>query len=231
MKRKRLLAAGGDLRQLAAAVSLAEDFTVSLTGLVPPDGVPEGITQVPETAADTLRADLLLLPMPATKDGVHVNTPLSDEMLRIDRLTALLPAGAPVLGGRMEPALCDTLRAAGLVPRDYARSESFAVRNAIPTAEGALEIAMRELPVTLWGLPVLLLGAGRISQAMQPRLRALGAEVTVAARRFPDHARTKGDKRKRGEPPLALCLRAHNAPSPNCAPSRRCSTHTDVRGF
>ena len=64
---------------------------------------------------------------------------------------------------------------------------------------------MRELPVTLWGLPVLLLGAGRISQAMQPRLRALGAEVTVAARRFPDHARSKGDKRKPGLRALTFC--------------------------
>ena len=57
------------------------------------------------------------------------------------------------------------------------------LRNAVPTAEGALEIAMRELPVTIDRLPAVILGYGRIGAALGERLQSLGARVTVYARR------------------------------------------------
>ena len=103
-----------------------------------------------------------------------------------------------VLGGRLTAQERTLIENAGLRAFDYAAAETFALRNAVPTAEGAIQIAMQELPVVLHRLPVLILGAGRVSRALQPRLRALGAEVTVAARRCTDLARSKGDVGKPG---------------------------------
>ena len=56
--------------------------------------------------------------------------------------------------------------------------------NAVPTAEGAIQIAMEELPITLHGARVLVIGYGRLGRALAPRLSALGARVSVAARKY-----------------------------------------------
>lgn len=61
--------------------------------------------------------------------------------------------------------------------------------NAVPTAEGAIQLAMEELPVTIQGLRALVIGNGRIGRAVAGRLSCLGADVTVSARRADDFAR------------------------------------------
>ena len=58
---------------------------------------------------------------------------------------------------------------------DYFAREELTVANAVPTAEGAIQVAMEELPITLHGAQVLVVGFGRIGQATALRLAALGA--------------------------------------------------------
>ena len=64
--------------------------------------------------------------------------------------------------------------------------------NAPPTAEGALQIALEELPITLHDARVLVIGFGRLGKALAPRLRALGAHVWVSARRYEQRAAAQG---------------------------------------
>ena len=61
----------------------------------------------------------------------------------------------------------------------------------MPTAEGAIQLAMEELPITLSGARCLITGYGRVGQALARLLVALGANVTVAARKFSDLARAQ----------------------------------------
>ena len=98
-----------------------------------------------------------------------------------------LPTGNhPALGALKPGSLALTACAAGEHPllrlRDYYDDEGVLLRNAAITAEGAIALAMERTERTLAGSRVLILGGGRISQALAPRLRALGAEVTVYAR-------------------------------------------------
>lgn len=72
----------------------------------------------------------------------------------------------------------------GLTVHDYFRREELAVANAVPTAEGAVQIALEELAVTLHGARALVLGYGRVGKLTAHRLAALGARVTVAARSY-----------------------------------------------
>jgi len=194
--KKRLLTAGGDLRQLTAANVLAETYSVSVIGferfgtLPPAVSAAEHIRSIPEGL------DALLLPMPVTQDGVFLHAPFSSSSMTLSALLPLVRPGGAVLGGRITPAEQRLIESAGLRALDYAKAETFAIRNAIPTAEGAIQLAMQELPVVLMRLPCLILGAGRVSRALQPRLKALGAEVTVAARRCDDLARRNGHERK-----------------------------------
>lgn len=71
---------------------------------------------------------------------------------------------------------------------DYFDNEALQLKNAVPTAEGAIAIAMRELPVTIDGTDAVILGYGRIGAALGERLQSLGAKVTVYARRAEQRA-------------------------------------------
>lgn len=65
----------------------------------------------------------------------------------------------------------------------YYENESYAVKNAALTAEGALSLLMQRRAASVMGTRVLVAGYGRIGRALAWRLGALGARVTVAARR------------------------------------------------
>ena len=56
--------------------------------------------------------------------------------------------------------------------------------SAVPTAEGAIQIAMEELPIVLHRARVLVLGFGRVGKLIAHRFSALGARVSVAARKW-----------------------------------------------
>ena len=127
---------------------------------------------------------------------------------RADAWLFPLPTGNHPALKALEPgSLCLTALAAGEHPglrlRDYYDREDVLLRNAAITAEGAIALAMERREQTLLGtrLPssvcslamerreqtlqgsrVLILGFGRIARALAPRLRTLGAEVTVYAR-------------------------------------------------
>ena len=60
--------------------------------------------------------------------------------------------------------------------------------DAVPTAEGAIQIALEELPITLQGARVLVIGYGRLGRTLAPRLAGMGARVSVSARRWADLA-------------------------------------------
>jgi dipicolinate synthase subunit A len=62
------------------------------------------------------------------------------------------------------------------------------VLNAIPTAEGAIQIAMEEIPITLHNSNILILGFGRIGKILAKMLQGLGANVFVEARKYADIA-------------------------------------------
>ena len=72
----------------------------------------------------------------------------------------------------------------GLTIHDYFEREELAVANAVPTAEGAIQLAMEHLPITLHGARVLVIGFGRVGRLTAQRFAALGAKVSVAARKY-----------------------------------------------
>ena len=94
----------------------------------------------------------------------------------------MMPAGTLLLAGKASDILRTMARDANIKLIDYYDAEEVQIKNAVPTAEGAIGIAMRELPITLYGSHCTILGYGRIGQRLSDMLRALGAHVTVVAR-------------------------------------------------
>lgn len=95
----------------------------------------------------------------------------------------LLPDGCRVFGGNLSSRVPDRLQATDLL-----QDPMFLAKNADITARCALRLACSHLEETLLGLPVLILGWGRIGKCLARHLKNLGAEVTVFARKEADRA-------------------------------------------
>lgn len=92
-----------------------------------------------------------------------------------------LPKNTTVIGGAL-PAL------PGHRTIDLLKDPEYLARNAYTTAHCAIRLAMLQLPVTLRGCKVLIVGWGRIGKCLTRLLRALEADLTVAARKDTDRA-------------------------------------------
>ena len=125
---------GGDLRQLTVARLLrAEGYHVFLYGFDKDDSISDDIDT--ETDLDyILGADIIVLPVPVTFDGVTVNSPYSDNPLCLEELLDNVNPSAVIFGGQIRPALEAELNERGIAYRDYLNREELAIRNAVPTA-------------------------------------------------------------------------------------------------
>ena len=180
---------GGDRRQQQLASLLAEDgHSVHTLGLGPAGA---GVKEEGELTGAAL-ADCVILPLPAAAPGGRLNAPLAVEPLTLEGVLAALRPGQIICAGRVDDATQAMARDRGLVLHDYFAREELAVANAVPTAEGAIQIALEEMPVTLHGSRALVIGYGRLGKALAPRLAGLGAKVSVAARKYADLAWAEG---------------------------------------
>lgn len=98
-------------------------------------------------------------------------------------LSELLPKGCTVIGGGLS-----ALEGQGYPLMDLLEDPEFTAQNADITARCAIRLAIDQLDVTLRGLPVLILGWGRIGKLLGRYLRALDAQVYVYARKEADRA-------------------------------------------
>ena len=181
---------GGDARSRAMAMRMGElGWPVFAYAL----GEGQGMVAV-STLEETLEgACAVVLPMPAFDAAGRLPCPFSPEVvLTVDALFERLSGGVAVFGGRISPAVFAKAADLSINLSDYSVSDEVQIRNAIPTAEGAIALAMQAIDVTLHGSRVCVLGMGRIGFALALRLRALGARVTVAARKTRDLARAEG---------------------------------------
>ena len=101
---------------------------------------------------------------------------------------AVIKAAAPgtrVFGGRFG-ARRAAFEARGARVFDLYGAEPLTTANAVPTAEGAIALALDAAPITLHGARCLVIGFGRIGKVLAQKLTALSAEVTVSVRRESD---------------------------------------------
>ena len=133
------------------------------------------------TAADNAAAaDYILLPMSQGR--------VSDEVAR-----ALQGAGQGtwIFAGRPGMPVRTAVRQANLPLVDYFLRPELESLNAVPTAEGCLELLLRLRQRTIWESDFLVLGYGRVGRAVARRLGLLGGRVTVAARNAEQRANAR----------------------------------------
>ncbi len=134
------------------------------------------------------QADIVILGLPASADGESVFAPQLRQPILMNDLFRMMNSRQLLLGGKFSEKELAMMRVYGLNFADYLRREEFEIANAVPTAEGAIQLAMEALPFSLHGANAVITGYGRIGKYLAGLLRSLGANVTVFARKEKDFA-------------------------------------------
>ena len=185
----RISVIGGDTRLVYAAQELLRaGFSVSACRLAG-EG-PEGADAVSDPREALLSCDAALLPIPTSRDGVHVQTVGTQEPpVPLSLISGSVPAGTLLFGGNFSAAFTAACRRRQARLVDLLEMEEFVLENAYLTAEAAIGILLRECPVSLRGMPVAVVGYGRIGFYLAHMLAGMSARVTVVARNATDRTR------------------------------------------
>ena len=185
---------GGDERELYLIKALLEWEFVVYTYAIEKDSLPEGVLYCHSLFDALKEAEAVILPMPGIKnDGIlhcKLNMPPKIE----EGEFAVLSAGTPVICGAASAYLKRICSKYHLDLLPMVEKDEIALPNAIPTAEGALAVAIENSDGLLSGSLSLIIGYGRLGQALAPRLSALGSNVLVVNRqqKRADLARKEG---------------------------------------
>ena len=178
MKSKhKILIAGGDMRQICCASRLSTGYTTGIIGF-DEELIPSGNSFI--SFEENAPFDCAVLPVIPLNEAGMISTPCFSGDLSADDIKKLLTPESIIFAGRINEKLREAFKGYQLF--DYMESEALNLKNAVPTAEGAVQIALEELPVTLSGLRILIVGMGRIGRALTEILKGFGADVTAAVR-------------------------------------------------
>lgn len=133
-------------------------------------------------------ASFIILPLPFTKDRLTLNAPLFEENIEIKDILTLITDKHTLFGGQLPESFKENLREKGVAFYDYFLLDELAIYNAIPTAEGVVEILIKNLPITIHSMKCAVLGYGKVGKVLADTLKNLGADVTIFARKEKDLA-------------------------------------------
>lgn len=179
MTKTTFLCVGGDARQIYMSQCLAGYGKVYTYGI---DDFSGKTIRVDNMLEMSERADILVLPM-MKNSAVEVDCG-NKGMVNCSLFVPCLKKNAIVTGGRLSTQQIEFFSALGFDVTDYFKREELIIRNCIPTAEGALQLAMQELATTIYGNRVLIIGYGRVGKACARLFDAVGAETVCTARKL-----------------------------------------------
>lgn len=182
---------GGDRRELEVA-GIFHGLGAQVRAVCLP--WPDDVRYVSNVLEEVLAwADLLLAPVGGVDKFGQVAYTIVDGAQSPPRLTAEslrhVQPGTPLFIGIGTAEMRRVCGECGVLLMEFRERDEFAWRNAVPTAEGAVDMAIRLTDRTLQGAQVLVLGFGRSATALAHTLWAMGARVKVVARTAVDRAR------------------------------------------
>lgn len=188
MKGKKFSIIGGDLRnvKLAELIS-AQGNSVNIYGFSKAEF--DIKFEQSNTIADAINgSDVVIGPIPCSNDNELINAPFNSEKIYINEVFKCINKNQLFVAGRISEKIVHLAQVYNIYTVDMLEREEMAVLNAIPTAEGAIQIAMEEMPITIHNCNALVLGYGRIGKTLASILHGIGANVYVEARKYSDLA-------------------------------------------
>lgn len=187
-----ILIFGGDLRQISVGKYLKnKGHKVSIFA------IDENILKehgAKEMFADSfIPAHINIFPLPLSKDGLNINCPLSGKDYGFTETFSRFTPNNKVYLGMPNTFQKKYFYELKLNVTDYYEFEEIQIKNAVATAEGAIELYLNYMPITIMNSKTVIFGYGRIGRTLALRMKALGSAVTVCARSKRDIATAHTD--------------------------------------
>jgi dipicolinate synthase subunit A len=183
MQKRKYLIIGGDMRSVYLSELLKKEYhRVEMYGFE---------KKQPDTKNKNLSlmisdANVIICGIPLESAGGLVNMPFSAEALPVNALIEMMSSEVFFVAGKIEKEIRKQLDDRRIQYIDLLDREEMAVLNAIPAAEGAVDLIINAIPATIHNSRILVLGFGRIGKVLSKILHGFGAEVWVAARKYSD---------------------------------------------
>jgi len=169
---------GGDKRSIALAEKLFRlGHRVKMYGFANYEReTPMQCKNLYETISE---AEYIIGPIPCSHNGGVLNAPFHNEAILVEDLFRLIKPSQTFLAGYMKQSIFAAAEKFSIRAIDMLGREELLVLNAIPTAEGAIKIAIEETDITLHSNKMLVIGYGRIGAVLCGMLRGIGACVST----------------------------------------------------
>lgn len=180
----RIAVLGGDARQLVMLEELvASGARVNVIGLPVKKRI-VGVVPCREPEECLFNVKAVILPVPGINEKGFLHCTLAEQPLALtEELLAKIPADVPVFVGMARPLLVQMASRRNLRLIELMKLDEVAILNSIPSAEGAVQMAMEMLPITIHGSSAFVLGFGRTGVTLARLLGAMGARTRVVARK------------------------------------------------
>jgi dipicolinate synthase subunit A len=188
MSNSKFTVIGGDIRSIKLANLIAQEgYKVNIYGFNNAS-FNTGLSESPDMSTAVGESDFIIGPLPCSNDNETINAPFHQGKIYINEVFQTMKKGQLFIAGRIGGKVQHLAQIYNVNTIDIIEREDMAVLNAIPTAEGAIQIAMEEMPITLHDSVCIILGFGRIGKILAKMLNGLGTNVYVEARKYEDIA-------------------------------------------
>ena len=182
---------GGDERELILVQALLDQGACVTVAGYPPIAAIAKARRVQTVVEAVEGADAVVAPMSNTDEAGRIKARLdrTSDLVLDDAAFRAIGPGKTLYIGIAKPIVATLASRYKVRLVEVAELDEVAILNSIPTAEGAIQRAMEELPVTLHGSRVTVVGFGRCGMTLARMLAGIGARVCVVARGAAQRAR------------------------------------------
>jgi dipicolinate synthase subunit A len=183
---------GGDARylELIRQLQLMRETTIILVGF---DNLNQSFTGLKQIQFDELELntlDSVILPITGTDSEGNIETVFSDQKIKLTpEWFRQLQKSTKIFTGITNDYLNKVTKEVEIELVPLFNRDDVAIYNSIPTAEGAIMMAIENTDYTIHSSRVLVTGFGRVGQTVANRFSAFGAKVSVSANNIRELAR------------------------------------------
>lgn len=173
---------GGDVRNIELAKILQEEYKEKY--IINTYSIEKSQNTLQEVIE---KSNFIITSVPLSKDKINLYTPYSDEKISLEKLFSMIK-NKTVITANISEEYEKILQQNNNKVVDLLKCNDYAILNAEPTSEGAIQIAMENTTKTLQYSNVLVIGYGKIGKILTKQLKAFEANVHCTARKDTDFA-------------------------------------------
>lgn len=139
-----------------------------------------------DLAQELSRAHVIITPLNGIEADGIIYTPFFEGCLKVTDAVFQenIRKGTLFISGYVHPMIKKIFQSKNVFVCETREMDEISILNAVPTAEGAVQMAMQHTEITIHNSECFVLGFGRCGKVLAETLKGLGANVTVAARRY-----------------------------------------------